>query len=315
MADFQYKQNIATTARDIIRTITDHLTTLALPECAWTLSYPANNSLTTDKAIIQTTTTVGQPQTFYLKFERDPLKFNCLTVQYSKDFAGDDLSGDFLSAPARYAWYREDPNLITYDWLGVEIAMSFSKNFINLVLQGAPSLDYAPYNNYLISYMYAGQLESFEGGYADDLYNFGLTAGSDIFPAPADLPITYGRRTATAITDIDMLGTRTGTPYQAHLIKFNTSWEWSDRNFISSSAWTRKYPASPMTVWHAYDRDRGKLQNVLILDRAAIFHLDTLFEHRGEPEQKEYVMFNINAPYSIINNSPNVLFGIALRKS
>lgn len=159
------------------------------------------------------------------------------------------------------------------------------------------------------------QEESFEGADADDKYNFGLTVSSDVFFDEASMPDKYGKRTATCITDVGMLGTRTGTPLQAHLPKFSTNWEFADKNFITSSQWTHKYHMSDIIIFHAYDRERGKLQNVLIGDRSAIFHLDTLVIDKGKPEEKQYVMFNINAPYSILNNGPNVLYGIALRKS
>ena len=75
-----------------------------------------------------------------------------------------------------------------------------------------------------------------------------------------------------------------------------------------------KYHMSDIIIYHAYDRERGKLQNALIGDRSAIFHLDLLVIDKGKPEKKQYVMFNINAPYSILNNSANSLYGIALRK-
>lgn len=299
-------------------------------ENTWDLVYPDSHDKIEDMAIISTEPVFYNKRgeevkgkKIYLKFERPVIETNensskalnhiLLTFSQYINSENNDLDYDKkCSIPARFSWYREKAEL--YDWCAVQYWISFSRNFINIVVQGDPGMDTAPYNNYLISYAYIGTLESFEDADDDIDYNFGITVSSDKFYDEDNMPDKYGKRTATCITDIGMLGTRTGSPFQAHLPKFSTAWEYADKNFITSSQWTHKHHMSEITVWHAYDRERGKLQNVLIGDRSTIFHLDELIIDSGKETEKKYVMFNINAPYSILNNGPNALYGIALRR-
>ena len=311
MSDFNWVQGTST-VKEIVKAITMDLTLAS--RNGWTLRYPSAANSIDNIAILETTTTFNVR--FFLKIERpeDSLNHVLLTIGTRLNSTEDDIDG-IHNEPARFAWYRITDEVQLHDWMPVQYWMSYSEDFINIVVQGDPSLDMEPYNRYLISYGYIGALESFEGADADTEHNFGITVSSDIFFEEDEMPDQYGHRTATCITDIGMIGTRTGTPFQAHLIKFSSNWEWADRNFINSSQWTHKYHMSDMIVYHAYDRERGKLQNALVGDRSAIYHLDILIVDRGTPDEKRYVMFNISAPFSIINNGPNVLYGIALRRS
>jgi hypothetical protein len=312
MAGFNWVEG-TTTVAEIVKALATDLTMATTG--GWKLEYPAALSDITNVAIISTTT--SHELTAYLKMERPAGTLNhmMLTVGDKLSSTGDDIDETKRSAPARYAWYRENTDITLFEWMSVQYWLSFSGDFVNVVLQGDPSVDIAPYKNYLISYAYIGTLEGFEGADVDDKYNFGMTVSSDIFPAENEMPEMYGKRTATCVTDVGMLGTRTGTPWQAHLPKFSTMWEFADRHFISSSQWTHKYHMSDIIIAHAYDRERGKMQNVLIGDRSAIFHGDILVIDKDTPDEKQYVAFQINAPYSILNNGPNVLYGIAMRKS
>jgi hypothetical protein len=302
-----------TTVKEIVRALATDLTLATANK--WSLVYPSSLSSIDSRAVIKTVTSKGQD--FFVELERPVgvLSYIKITLGIKYDPTSDGIDAEIRSESARYAWYRESNEVEIFEWTAVQYWLSFTEDFINMVVQGDPSLDVEPYRNYLISYAYVGALESFEGADEDDKYNFGLTVSSDVFPGFTEDSEKYGKRTATCVTDIGMIGTRTGTPFQAHLPKFSTAWEFSDRNFIAPSQWTHKYHMSDIIVWHAYDRERGKLQNVLIGDRSAIFHLDTLVIDRGLATEKQYVMFNINAPYGILNNGPNVLYGIALRKS
>lgn len=310
MSDFNWVEGTTTVAQ-IVKSLAIDLTTAA--EHNWSCKNPANVGGITNKVILETETSFGSK--FYLKIERPEgvLNYVLLTLGNKYNTETEDIDEAVSNEPARFAWYRLTTEVELFEWAGIQYWLSFSEDFINVVLQGDPSLDVAPYKNYLISYGYIGSLESFDGGDSDTTHNFGITVSSDVFPE--ETSSKYGVRTASCITDVGMIGTRTGTPFQAHLPKFSTSWEYADRNFISSSQWTHKYHMSDIILLHAYDRERGKLKNVLIGDRSAIFHLDVLVIDKGLETQKEYVMFNINAPYSILNNGPNVLYGIAIRKS
>lgn len=310
-----------TTVKEIVKAIATDLTIATNNK--WLLAYPASIDNITDTVILKTITSFNL--TVYLKLNKpqDVLNYMLVTIGNKLNGTNDDIDTERCNTPARFAWYINSEKVLLFDWMPVQYWLSFCEDFINIVVQGDPSIDIAPYDNYLISYAYIGALESFEGADNDSQYNFGLTVSSDIFfddESNKDnenyrpLPDKYGKRTATCVTDIGMLGTRTGTPFQAHLPKLSTNWEYMDRNFITSSQWTHKYHMSDIVITHAYDRERGKLQNVLIGDRSAIFHLDILIIDKGKETQKEYMMFNINAPYSILNNGPNVLYGLAIRK-
>lgn len=302
----------STTVKNIVLSLATEL----IQYDKWNLIYPQKSKDISNVAILTTVTSKNKNKNFFLKIRKSDFSNTSIYLSMGDKLNenGTDLDINRSSAESKFSWYRDNDALLLGDWLPVSYWISFNNDFVNLVLQGDPSPDLPPYNNYLISYAYIGMLESYEGADDDSDFNFGITVSSNEFPKPEQYPKKFGNRTGTGITDITMVGTRTGTPYQAHDISFHTTNETMDKNFISASNWTHKYHFSEIVVTHAYDRERGKMQNVLIGDRSAIFHLDELIENKGESNERIYKMFNINAPYSIINNSPNVLYGIAIRK-
>ncbi len=312
MKDFKWAQGtsiIQYIVKDIAETLTETVTEFE----PWKLEYPVSGDIQ-QLAIISNTTKQGAH--VYIKLEKpdNVMNYMLITVGTKLNEQGNDIDDEISSIPARYAWYRDSEDVKLFNWVPIQYWISYSNDFINIVVQGDPSIDIHPYKNYLISWAYMGALESFENSDRDDYHNFGITVGADKFFEPDEMPDKYGNRTATGVTDIAMLGTRSNTPFQAHQPKFSTINEFADKHYITSSAWTHKYHMSEIIITHAYDRERGKLQNVLIGDRSAIFHLDTLVIDKGKPEEKQYVMFNINSPYSMLNNGANTLYGIAIRK-
>ena len=251
----------------------------------------------------------------------------------------DDLSSEW----AKWSWYREEgfeEGLVFDDWLPVRYWMNFTREYANLVLQGDPSPDIHPYKNYIISYAYLGMIKPYDNAKVEDLENnFAMTVSSDKHPeAPNEYATTWGLGTGTGISDIVMERTGSNIPYQAHYPAFHTTPEFMDKHFIHVSEFTGSHHFSEVTVTHAYERERGKLQGMLIGDRSSIFHLDELisnkdeFDYRGalvggdnnfrnqcglplKSQEKRWIMFNINAPYWFANNSPSVFYGVALRKA
>lgn len=300
-----------TTVKNIIKSLVTELSSV------WTLKHPSTMEEVTTLAILETKTSFNK--TFYLKIERNPEKLNHMFLTIGTELLPDktDFAEGKHSAKAKFSWYKENPELFMKDWLPVQYWISYHSDYINIVVQGDPGIDQSPYNNYLISYAYVGALESFQGADSDTDYNFGITTSSDTFLKESNgvYPKDFGANTGTGVTDINMVGTRTGLPYQAHEVEFNTDNAFRDKNFITASQWTHKYHASEVVVSHRYDRQRGKLQGMLVLDRSAIMHQDELIENKGTQDQKVYIMFNLNAPYSFLNNGPNTLYGVALRKS
>ncbi len=304
-----------TSIKNIIKQLATILTTCK-DECKWTLVYPQTIDAVKDMVILKTNSDVEQ----YVKFERpgEVLTYMMVTIGKSivtNDSNKKDLDTNTSSESARFAWYKTSEEIEIFDWTAIQYYLSFGKDFINIVLQGDPSIDIEPYDNYLISYAYIGKIASFEDSEEDKAGNFGLTVSSDIFPEASQ---KYGEKTANCVTDMAMFGTKLDAPFQSHLIKFSTNWEFADKHFIGASGWTKKHHMSEIILWHSYDRERGKLQNVLIGDRSSINHSDILIEETtkqdGTKETKKYIMLNINAPYSILNTSPNTMYGIALRK-
>ena len=253
------------------------------------------------------------------------------------------LDNNTASVWSRWAWYDQRgfarSGLTIDGWLPVHYQMNFTQEYLNIFVQGSPSVDVAPYDNYLMSHAYVGALESYEGAEDKDIvYNFGMTVGGDTSYEQGSFPNEWGQRTGTGVTDIIMERTGDGTPFQAHYPSFHTSPEFMDKHFIGESEYTGNYHFSEIVVTHPVQRERGKMQGVLVGDRSSIHHLDILTSNKDKfnqsgvllnekgrhfsscggantSKEKQWVMLNINSPYWMMNNSPNVFYGVAIRKS
>lgn len=328
----------------------------------WELHYPStvqDINDTTERIVLKTTVDISssrnwtKTKTYYWELKYYDSKDNTskqyrtgIQSRFGATLDGTDpttLDDSLSSEWAKWSWYREEgfeDNLVFQDWLPIRYWINFTKEYSNIVLQGDPSPDIHPYKNYCISYAYIGMIASYENAKEEDLENnFAMTISSDQHPqAPNEYATTWGLRTGTGITDIVMERTGSNIPYQAHYPSFHTSPEFMDKHFIHVSEFTGSHHFSEVTVTHAYERERGKLQGMLIGDRSSIFHLDELisnkdeFDYRGalvgennefkneygqlyKSQEKKWIMFNINAPYWFANNSPNVFYGVALRKA
>lgn len=250
----------------------------------------------------------------------------------------DKLSSDWV----KWSWFISngfDKGLVLNEENPIKYWISFTKENINMVLQGDPGVDAHPYDNYMISYAFVGKIDSYDGAKEDLDDNFAFTVCSDLHPEDeGEYSSKWGQKTGTGVTDILMERTDSNMPYQAHYPAFHTVPEFMDKHFIHVSEFTGSHHFSEITVVHGVERERGKLPDVLIGDKSSIFHLDELvtdkdiFDFRGalvgkdgnflgkcgdalESKEKKWLMFNIKAPYSFLNNSPNVHYGIAIRKS
>src|SRR5690606_18398827 len=152
--------------------------------------------------------------------------------------------------------------------LPVSYWMNVDNNRAAIVLMGDPS---ATFTGYLSSFAYIGSVEPFSDSDTDVAGNWAVITSSATEPPTSTL---YGDRTASGVTDIAMLATRTGFPWQAHYPAFSTPWQFLDKHFLGPSRWTHKYHMSPVWVVHGSDNYRGKLRDVLVCDRSGIVHLD-----------------------------------------
>lgn len=330
MSDLRWVEG-STTVKEFVKSIAAILTTDA-ENAKWELKHPASLGSVEDECILSAKpfTDLNEPdeKEFFLKIKRpdvdvekevegeddevttetvqEPsLNHVLLTIGDKLNEGGDDLDEDRSGVPARFAWYRDAGDvegLLYGDWLPIRYWLNIDHKTINLTVQGEPSVDVAPYRNYLFSWAYIGALDSYEGGDRDVDGNFCLTVGSDVVPEPSG---KFGLNTGNGVLDITMAYSRAGAPYQAHMPKFKTDNPYGDKYFIGASEWTHKYHFDEISVVHKYDRERGKLRNVLIGDRSAIYHNDELIYKKGDPEEEVYRAFQINAPYWMIEESAN----------
>lgn len=252
------------------------------------------------------------------------------------------LDDNLSSTWAKFSWYKNncfDDGVVFEDWLPIRFAINFTKEYMNIFIQGDPSADFGQYeSHYIMGYAYLGMLEEYENAKIEDLENnFAMTVSSGEPPSTEiDENNQWGIRTGNGVTDIIMEKTASNIPYQGHNVSFHTTPEFMDKIFITSSNFTDCHHFSKITVVHYHERERGMLQGVLVGDKSAMFHLDELthnkdeFDLRGalvngaevrdrcgfpfESKETKWLHINNNAPYSFFNNSANAVYGIAIRK-
>ncbi|MFL0197266.1 hypothetical protein ACJDU8_17125 [Clostridium sp. WILCCON 0269] len=211
----------------------------------------------------------------------------------------------------RLSWYASLQNQIQ-DFLPVQYWINVTKDAINLVLRGDPSADVAPYENYLTGYAYMGAVKPVEdSAYTDDEYNFGVTTSADVEPNYSN---PYGVRTGTGITDVCMLATKIGMPYQPHYPAFYATNPFMDKCNVEGSRWDhKKHQFSDVTIVHPVDMERGKLINILVGDASSIYDADKLTFMKDTDQEENYRKFKITAPYNFLNNSANINYCVAIR--
>lgn len=319
---------------------------------AWKLQYPAvfdRISETAPRCLLKTSVDISALRNrsffkdYYVEFRQQGNEEDVLTGFEIRFGTVLDESKSTIAASAASPWSRiaffkksalEDPDISFGRWLPVKYFVSYTSEFFNLVIQGDPSADKAPYKNYLIAHGFAGMLEQYSNAKNNNRENdFGICTGADYETIS---PNEWGVKTGSS-TQIIIEKTGGNMPFQGYYPSFYTNPEWMDKNFIGPSEQTGHYHMSSVTATHSTERERGKLPGLLIGDRSAIFHLDKLISNKDEynaynnlinekkeyldetgnalisSTQKEWKMFSINTPYWFGSYSPNVLYGIAIR--
>ena len=131
--------------------------------------------------------------------------------------------------------------------------------------------------------------------------------------------------------------TLSNVPFQAHYPSFHTVPEFMNKHYVNVSTETAAEQVGEIIIYHPVEKARGKIQGILTGDRSTIEHLGILIENKNrydvsgalldsenkiynncggpnQSNQRTYVQLNINAPYSLFNNSPNVFYGVCMRK-
>ena len=249
------------------------------------------------------------------------------------------LDDKFSCEWAKFSWYKKsafNDGVIFEDWLPIRFAINFTKEYMNIFIQGNQAPDIGEFeSHYLMGYAYFGMLKNYDGMKVEDLENnFGMTVSSG--EPPKLTHKKWGERTGNGITDIVMERTNSNIPYQGHNVSFYTSPEFMEKHFINYSDFTGSFHFSEITVLHTAERERGMLQGVLVGDQSALSNFDELilnkdeFDLRGaltqdgeilnkcgfpfESKETKWVHIAVNSPYSFLNNSPNTVYGLAIRK-
>lgn len=317
----------------------------------WELVYPA--SLLSfvpdqDRMVMKTYVDISQVQNkslfkeYYIEFKKPTIKAEQITgvdVRYGTAITTTnepELVFDKSSAWSRLAWYKADSatKLNLNDEMSISYFMNFTNEYLNLFVQGSAAFD-SDYTNYIIAPLMWGMLEKYEGAiYTEDTYNCYFTVGSDKFGIPN---LKWGENTGTGITDIVVDSTLSNVPYQAHYPSFHTVPEFMNKHYVNVSTETAAEQVGEIIIYHPVEKARGKIQGILTGDRSTIEHLGILIENKdrydvsgalldsenkiynncggpNQSNQRTYVQLNINAPYSLFNNSPNVFYGVCMRK-
>ena len=191
----------------------------------------------------------------------------------------------------------------------IELPNTLGENKIKVTLISGKYM--VPVGNYIGITYYTNKniIETSKGAVRDGLGNM----------IEINLPQTYGINTATGVTDISMLHTRSKAFFQQHHLMFTTTNEYMKKEQYGKSAYTSEYYADRAKITHGNDGPRGMLKNILIIDTSSLVALDELVINRDhlkeadEPEET-FVYFPITAPYSPLTSGPNSMYGIAIKK-
>lgn len=321
----------------------------------WALHYPTNASDIKNLFVLKHSLVEGAlTRTVYIEFYRpifveglaadkatvvagtDP-NYYYMDVRYGTGYTSPidtdkDTDGNFTtpgtwaedqgSVRSRFSWFRTDTESNVKKWLPVQYWMSLTEKRLIVVLAGDASANKL---DRLLSFGYFGEIKPFLNDKGSDIANFAVSVGSDI---PPDEVLTieernrFSDKTGTGVTDISMLRTYTGFPFQSHMAAFTTPDEFADKKLEGPSAYTGKYHMSPVYVFHGFDGYRGQLDGVIATDRSTVVNLDDLIHKFNattntevDPDTQDiYKTFLINSPYSLLNNATNVIYGLAVLK-
>lgn len=256
---------------------------------------------------------------YYVKLEKPETRsdgkpnnhFITWVIGENYDPTTDTFPEDHYSESGKLSWFKENPecDIFVKEWLPIEYWISFDRNAAVGVVMGDPGL--SP-QNYLSSPFYFGSLRQIDGALETDLVgNFAAFSGSATEPTFSK---RYGDYTGTGIIDVVMVATKTGRPYQAHKVQIFTGYEFREKTFNGQSLHTGKHAVSEIVLADVHENDRGILRHCLAVPRVAKEHGTELIYNRYiSGEEETYIYLNINAPFTPINTSPDVLVGLAIR--
>lgn len=215
---------------------------------------------------------------------------------------------DHYSTVGVLSWFRPGTENEKY-WLPIEFWLSFDNNAVSGVIMGDPGMSL---DKWVSSPFYFGMVEQLDGALESDTKgNFGGYSGSTIEPVHSTM---YSDFTGNGVTDITMVSTKTGRPYQSHKVQLFGGYEFREKTFNGQSLHTGKHGVSDIVVADLNENERGNLFHCLAVPRVGKEHgVELIYKRYESGEEKTYVFLNINAPYTPFNTGNDVLIGIALR--
>jgi hypothetical protein len=257
-------------------------------------------------------------KSYYVQLElpttNNPYNYLSWKISESAPVAG-ELTG-VVSPTAKLYWYNlpKSGEAALHDWLPIEYWVTFDKSSAVGVLMGDPG--YIPGTvgsdeRFVSSPFYFGMVDQIEGALeTDSRGNFGGFSGS--ITAPVDVN-TYGENTANGMTDMTMVSTKSGRPFNSHKFNMFTGHEFREETFNSQSAHTGKHAVSDIVISDVHENDRGILRHCLAVPTVGKDHgMELVYKRYIFGEEQTYVFLKINADYTPINTSGNVLIGIAI---
>lgn len=221
----------------------------------------------------------------------------------------------FLQNLPEWSWYKYPaPSIDTstgndWGWLPIEYYLTIDRNSAVGILMGDVGISV---DDYMSSPAYFGSLEQIEGAlHTDTKGNFAGFSGNNL---PPILTKQYGDYTGTGITDVLMISTKSGRPYQGHKLGLFGMYEFKEQTFNGLSAHTNKYSMTEIIVADVNENERGKLRNCLAGSRVGKEHGVELVDKRYDAEEEQsYIFLNTNSFYTPFNTSNDVLIGFAIK--
>ncbi|SNS21737.1 hypothetical protein SAMN05446037_100670 [Anaerovirgula multivorans] len=280
---------------------------------------------------------------FYVKFFNETLAsdstYATFSVQVLENYNEGTSTFGNAGPVAKYQCANESiANTERSKESALHVFLNITNKRLAMVIVADPVVNF---NDYRKSFMYAGEIVTFEGNVDDIDGNVLLTAGCvNVEPTMAQLqsktPSEYfGVYTSPGNNTFQMLGTKSGVRFQKHYPAFITQAPKPGNAFVDSvlgdtgleleaqgyqaSRWTDKYHLSPIYVAHPYEGYRGHLFDCISVIRHNILHMDKLIidvdvckypDKKWKQEVFRY--FDINTEQNFYKLSPNQGTAVAL---
>ena len=138
-------------------------------------------------------------------------------------------------------------------------------------------------------------------------------------PVSVEFDSTYGKNTATGVTDFAMYATFSKDYFQRHYFMFAATEEYMQKELYGKSAYTGEYFADRIKVVHSSEGPRGILSGLITIDTSSLYAFDELvvnkeFKKYADKPEELYLYLPVTAPYCPFANSVNGRHGVGILK-